>query len=231
MNSIRSLTHTIIFLQIHVLYHHSPEQLSNRPKTPVQYSLLEEPSLVGPSIDQHISLMWIYFAALKPCSALGPRGGSVTCACFVSCLVYASQIFKVTYISTHLDYLSSLDFNLVTTPLKQRHVLRKEQPSNADLPDSLVERILCVKWEADHPYKIISDRKCAVRSNVCVHVWQIGFCNVSIWRFKICSVFPPCMVLKTQEHLEGKDRHQRWLVWLRTEPFHAHFNPLSNRSR
>lgn len=32
--------------------------------------------------------------------------------------MYAAQIFKVTYISAHLDYLSSLDLDLATAPFK-----------------------------------------------------------------------------------------------------------------
>lgn len=131
--------------------------------------------------------------------------------------MFASQIFKVTYISA-LFGLKIWPFK--TTYYKEGCPVRFGFPRQS-LQESVgcgkafkrsafqcrftrypaSKRLMCQmrrKWTADNPYKIIiSDRKW-----VCVHVWQTGICHVNVWRFKSCGVFPPCTVWKTEERLE-----------------------------
>ncbi len=124
--------------------------------------------------------------------------------------MFASQIFKVTYISA-LFGLKIWPFN--TTYYKEGCPVRFGFPRQSLQEKSVlwqgvqkislsmsIYQISCFKktWTADNPYKIIiSDRKW-----VCVHVWQTGVCHVNVWRFKSCGVFPPCTVWKTEERLK-----------------------------
>ncbi len=101
--------------------------------------------------------MWMYFAiAFKALFCSRSRGESVTCVCFVVCLVFASQIFKVTYISalfglkiwpfktTYYKEARSVRFGFPRQNLREWVVARRsnDQPFNVDLPDILVQKDL-----------------------------------------------------------------------------------------
>ncbi len=146
--------------------------------------------------------MWMYFAiAFKALFCSRSRGESVTCVCFVVCLVFASQIFKVTYISalfghkiwpfktTYYKEARSVRFGFPRQNLREWVVARRsnDQPFNVDLPDILVQKDLSneKKVNSRQPLQNNNWQEVGVRS-VCVHVWRTGIFHVNVWRFKSC---------------------------------------------
>ncbi len=184
--------------------------------------------------------MWMYFAiAFKALFCSRSRGESVTCVCFVVCLVFASQIFKVTYISalfglkiwpfetTYYKEARPVRFGLPRQNLREWVVKRrsKDQPFNVDLPDILVQKDLSNEKKVNSRQPLQNNKWQEV-GVLCPCVFMYDRQEFFMWTFE--DLKAAVHSVKNRGTFGG---HQTRLVWWRTVPFHAHFNPLSDRSR